>query len=116
NGAPLTGMGDIAGKKIITTTPAAAAIVGANGGAPLSFGITEMYEALQRGTAEGTVINFTAFPAFRLNEVTTDHYVMPLGGAAGIVFMAKEKWDALSPEAQAAIMKHSGCDGSRAFG
>jgi TRAP-type C4-dicarboxylate transport system substrate-binding protein len=116
NGAPVKKLDDIAGKKIITTTPAAAAIVGAFGGAPLSFGIAEMYEALQRGTAEGTVINFTAFPAFRLNEVTTDHYVMPLGGAAGVVFMAKQKWDTLSAEAQAAIMKHAGCDGSRAFG
>ncbi len=116
NGSPVTGLDQLAGKKIITTTPAAAAIVAAYGGAPLSLGITEMYEGLQRGTAEGTIINFTAFPAFRLNEVTTDHYVMPLGGAAGIVFMAKEKWDSLSAEAQAAIMKHSGCEGSRAFG
>lgn len=116
NGAPLKKMEDIAGKKIVTTTPASAAIVGAFGGAALSFGITEMYEALQRGTAEGTVINFTAFPAFRLNEVTTDHYIMPLGGAAGVVFMSRAKWDTLPAEAQAAIMKHSGCDGSRAFG
>jgi TRAP-type C4-dicarboxylate transport system substrate-binding protein len=116
NGAPIKKMEDVAGKKIITTTPAGAAIVAAYGGAPLSLNITEMYEGLQRGTAEGTVINFTAFPGFRLNEVTTDHYVMPLGGAAGIVFMAKAKWDELSPEAQAAIMKHSGCEGSRAFG
>lgn len=116
NGLPAKTLDDLAGKKIVTTTPASSAIVAAFGGAPLSFGITEMYEALQRGTAEGTVINFTAFPAFRLNEVTTDHYVMPLGGAAGVVFMAREKWDSLSDEARAAIMKHSGCEGSRAFG
>jgi len=116
NGSPAAKMDDIAGKKIVTTTPASAAIVGAYGGAPLSFGITEMYEALQRGAAEGAIINFTAFPGFRLNEVTTNHYVIPLGGAAGVVFMAREKWDALSEDARAAIMKHSGCDGSRAFG
>ena len=116
NGLPAAKLEDIAGKKIITTTPASAAIVGAYGGAPLSLGITEMYEGLQRGTAEGTIINFTAFPAFRLNEVTTDHHVMPLGGAAGVVFMAKARWDSLSPEAQAALKKHSGCEGSRTFG
>lgn len=116
NGSPATKLEDIAGKKIITTTPASAAIVAAYGGAPLSLGIAEMYEGLQRGTADGTIINFTAFPAFRLNEVTTNHYVTPLGGAAGVVFMAKDRWDSLSPEAQAALMKHSGCDASRAFG
>jgi TRAP-type C4-dicarboxylate transport system substrate-binding protein len=116
NGAPIKKMEDVAGKKIITTTPAGAAIVAAYGGAPLSLNITEMYEGLQRGTAEGTVINFTAFPGFRLNEVTTDHYVVPLGGAAGIVFMSKAKWDALSDEARAVLSKHSGCEASRAFG
>jgi len=116
NGKPATSLEDMAGQKVITTTPASAGIVSAYGGAPLSFGIHEKYEALQRGTAEGSIINFTAFPAFRLNEVTTDHYVIPLGGAAGLVFMMREKWDTLSPEAQEAIMRHSGCEGSRAFG
>lgn len=116
NGSPITSLDQIAGKKIISTTPASAAIVSAFGGAPLSLGIAEMYEGLQRGTAEGTIINFTAFPGFRLNEVTTDHYEIPLGGAAGIVFMAKEKWDSLSQPARDAIMKHSGCEGSRAAG
>lgn len=115
-GKPITSLDDMAGLKIVTTTPAAAGIVSAYGGAPLSFGIHEKYEALQRGTAEGSIINFTAFPGFRLNEVTTDHYVVPLGGAAGVVFMMREKWDQLSQEAQDAIMRHSGCDASRAFG
>lgn len=116
NGRPATSLEDMAGQKVITTTPAAAGIVSAYGGAPLSFGIHEKYEVLQRGTAEGSIINFTAFPAFRLNEVTTDHYLIPLGGAAGIVFMMRDKWDSLSQEAQEAIMRHSGCEGSRAFG
>ncbi|MCA0871510.1 TRAP transporter substrate-binding protein [Seohaeicola saemankumensis] len=116
NDAELSGFEDVAGKKIITSSPAAAAIVGANGGAPLSFTITEQYEALQRGAADGTILNFTAFPAFRLHEVTTTHLVAPLGGAMGMVFMARDKWEALSPEAQAAIMAHSGCEASQRFG
>ena len=82
NGRPATSLDDMAGQKVITTTPAAAGIVSAFGGAPLSFGVQEKYEALQRGTAEGSIINFTAFAGFRLNEVTTDHYIIPLGGAA----------------------------------
>jgi TRAP-type C4-dicarboxylate transport system substrate-binding protein len=116
NGAPVTSLEDVAGKKIITTTPSSAAIVAAYGGAPLSLGITEMYEGLQRGTADGTVINFTAFPGFRLDEVTTDHYIMPLGGAAGIVFMARDKWDALSDDVRETLARHAGCDSSREFG
>lgn len=116
NGGTLDEIADVEGKKIITSTPAAAAIVAAHGGAPLSFGITEQYEALQRGAADGTALNFTAFPGFRLNEVTTDHLIAPLGGAMGMIFMAKDRWDSLSDGARAAIEAESGCDAARAFG
>lgn len=116
NGSALDSMEDIAGKKVITSSPAAAAVVEAHGGAPLSFNITEQYEALQRGAADGTILNFTAFPSFRLNEVTTDHLIAPLGGAMGMVFMSKDRWNALSEEAQAAIEAESGCEATRAFG
>lgn len=116
NGHKATAMEDMAGLKVITSVPAIAGVIGAFGGAPLSFGVTELYEAIQRGSADGTIINFTAFPAFRLNEVTTDHYVIPLGGAMGMVFMAKSKWDSLSDGARAAILAQSGCEGSLAFG
>lgn len=115
-GAKLDSIADIDGKKIITSSPAAAAIVSAHGGAPLSFNITEQYEALQRGAADGTILNFTAFPGFRLNEVTTDHLVAPLGGAMGMVFMAKARFNSLPEAAQQAISAESGCDATRAFG
>jgi len=116
NGTELTGMDDIEGLKIIASSPAAAAIVEEHGGAPLSFNITEQYEALQRGAADGTILNFTAFPAFRLDEVTTNHFTAPLGGAMGIVFMSKAKWEGLSDAARAAIEAHSGCEATRDFG
>lgn len=116
NGSEIGGIDDLAGKKVITSSPAAAAIVGAYGGTPLSFNITEQYESLQRGAADGTILNFTALPGFRLNEVLTHSYVAPLGGAMGMIFMSREKWDSLSDEARAAIEKHSGCEVTRAFG
>jgi TRAP-type C4-dicarboxylate transport system substrate-binding protein len=99
NGAELTAMDQLAGKKIISGSPISAAIIQAYGGTPLSITITEQYQALQRGTADGTIMNYTAFPGFRLNEVTTNHLDLPLGGALGLVFMAKDRWDALSDEA-----------------
>lgn len=116
NGSQAMGMEDLEGKKVMTTSPPVAAIISAYGGAPLSFQIAEQYEALQRGTADGTILNFTALPGFKLTEVLTDHYVAPLGGVMGLVIMARDKWDSLTPEAQAALARHSGCDGARDFG
>jgi TRAP-type C4-dicarboxylate transport system substrate-binding protein len=116
NGSELTSMEQIAGKKIISGSPISAGIIQAYGGTPLSITITEQYQALQRGTADGTIMNYTAFPGFRLNEVTTHHLDLPLGGALGLVFMARDRWDALSDEARAVLSKHSECTASRSAG
>ena len=116
NGSPATSFKDLAGKKIATGSPVAAAIVSANGGAPLSIILPEQYQALQRGNADGTFMSYTAFPGFKLNEVTTDHLDAPLGGAIGMVFMLQSKYDALSDEAKAVLDAHSGCDVTREMG
>lgn len=115
-GGTLEVLDDVAGRKLITSSPAAAAIVEQHGGAPLSFSIGEQYEALQRGAADGTILNATAMAGFRLNEVTDTTLIAPLGGAMGVVFMSKDRWNALSPAAQDAIKAESGCDASRNFG
>jgi TRAP-type C4-dicarboxylate transport system substrate-binding protein len=112
----ISSLDDMLGKRVITSSPAVAPIVATYGGAPLSFDITEQYEALQRGTADGTVLNFTALEAFRLQEVVKNHYVIPMGGAMGLVFASRAAWDGLSEQARASIMQQSGLTGSTAFG
>jgi len=116
NGAPLTSMADLAGKKIMTQSPAAAGVIQAYGGTPLSINITDQYSALQRGTADGTFMSFTAFPGFKLDEVTSDHLYVPLGGATGVVFMMRDRFEALSAEAQAVLIANSGCELARETG
>lgn len=116
NDAPLKKMSDLEGKRIMVGSPTTASIVSAFGATPLSIVVPEQYQALQRGTADGNVMTFTAFPPFRLDEVTTDHLRVPLGGATGMVFMARERYDALSDEARAVLDANSGCDVTREFG
>jgi TRAP-type transport system periplasmic protein len=113
---PLTRMEDLAGKKITVGSPIASAVVSAFGGTPLSINLPDQYQALQRGTADGTFMTYTAFPGFKLNEVTSDHLDVPLGGATGMVFMMKARYDALPDDARAALDAHSGCDVSRDMG
>lgn len=114
--APITSVRDLAGKKVATGSPVAAAIVSANGGSPLSVILPEQYQALQRGNADGTFMNYTAFPGFKLHEVTTDHLDVPLGGATGMVFMLKSRYEALSDDAKAALDANGGCDKTREVG
>lgn len=116
NGGPLTTMSDLEGRKIMVGSPTASAIVSAFGGTPLSIILPEQYQALQRSTADGNFMTFTAYPAFNLHEVTTDHLRVPLGGATGMVFMDRVRFDALSDEAKAALGADSICDKTREVG
>lgn len=116
NGHPATSMEDMAGLKVMTGSPVVSGLIQAYGGTPLSINVPEMYQALQRGTAEGLVMNYTAFPGFRLQEVTTDHLQVPLGGGLGMVLMMRDRYDALSGEARAILERHSGCETARQLG
>jgi TRAP-type transport system periplasmic protein len=110
------GLASMKGLNVIATSPPAVEITKNNEGTPLSVNVTEAYEALQRGTADAMIMSFTAFPAFQLGEVLKHHYDAPLGGALGAVFMTQETYDALSPEAKAAIDANSTCEASRELG
>lgn len=116
NGSPLTSMSDLDGKKIMVGSPIQSQIVSAYGGTPLSIIVPEHYQSLQRNTAEGSFMTFTAFPGFKLDEVTTDHLSLPLGGATGMAFMSRERYDSLSDGARAVIDANSGCEVTRQMG
>jgi TRAP-type transport system periplasmic protein len=116
NGSAITSMDALQGKKIMVGSPIASQVVLAFGGTPLSTILPDHYQSLQRGTADGNFMTFTAFPAFRLDEVTTDHLQLPLGGATGMVFMDRTRYDALSDDARAVLDANSGCEITREVG
>ncbi len=115
-GSELASMNDLEGKKIMVGSPIQSLIVSAYGGTPLSITLPDQYQSLQRGTADGNFMTFTAFPAFRLDEVTSDHLQLPLGGAMGMVFMDRARYEALPEDTRAALDAHSGCDLTREVG
>jgi len=106
----LNGLKVIAGSKITSQ------IVQKLGGAPLSFRIDEYYETLQRATADGVVVGWTAFNPFKLAEVTHYHLDAPLGGETGYIFMARKEWDSLPDGVKKVLAANSGEPESRAFG
>ncbi len=104
------------GLKMIAGTKIASEIIQKLGGAPLSFRIDEYYETLQRGTADGVLVGWTAFDPFKLAEVTHYHVDAPLGGDTGYVFMARKEWELLPDGVQKVLAANSGEPESRAFG
>ena len=113
---PVAALDDLRGLKLIALGKVQAEAVTTLGGAPLSIGLTDMYTALQRGTADGAVASWTTFDPFRLGDVTRYHLETRLGTSTGMIFMAKKKFDALPAAAQKVLVDNSGEAASRAFG
>src|SRR5262245_33361624 len=78
----------------------------------------ETYEAVQRGTVDGSVFPWEAMPSFRLNELLKGHIEVPGGlGAPSFIIVANQKaFDNLTPENKAALMKASSEAGSALIG
>lgn len=113
---PVASLKDLHGLKLIALGKVQSEAVTALGGAPLSIALPDMYEALQRGTADGAVASWTVFDPFRLGDVTRYHSESLLGTSTGMIFMAKKKFDALPAAAQKVLRDNSGEAASRAFG
>jgi TRAP-type C4-dicarboxylate transport system substrate-binding protein len=113
---PLKSLDDLSGVKLITTSRTQADTMARLGATPLSIPLTDMYEAIQRGTADGAAVGWTAFQPFKLAEVTHYHVDAELGASMGMVFMARKKYAALPEEVRRIIDANSGEAASRRFG
>ena len=106
----------LAGNKIMVTSKTAADVITRLGGAPISLPPFQVYEALMRHTVDGTVTGWPSFQPFKLIEVTTYHIDAPIGSSIAVVFMAKNKYNALPDAARKIIDANSGEGASREFG
>jgi TRAP-type C4-dicarboxylate transport system substrate-binding protein len=112
---PLKSMADWNGLKIVTPTKIVSLATQRMGGTPLTIQVTEMYSAVQRGTADGVIVSWNPFTAFKLQEVTTYHVDTTLGTAAGFVIMAKKTYAALPADAKKVIDANSDEAATRAY-
>src|SRR5437667_11645145 len=85
---------------------------------PMSRPITEAYEAVQRGTVDGTVFPWEAMTSFRLNELLKAHLEIPGGMAAAtfVIVINPKTFDNLTANNKAALLKAGGEAGSALFG
>lgn len=91
-------------------------VVTALGGTPLAFNAQDVYPSLQRGGVDALMFPWPALQPFKLAEVTFYHINTALGGAPGMVFMSKEKYLALPPEARKVLEETSRETASRTMG
>jgi TRAP-type C4-dicarboxylate transport system substrate-binding protein len=93
----------IAGKKVRAFGADIPKVISAGGATPLTIAVIEIYEALQRGTLDYSLINVGNIAANRLYEVgkTTCGPIMSLGGH--MLVLSKRLWDRMPADIQAII-------------
>jgi TRAP-type C4-dicarboxylate transport system substrate-binding protein len=104
------------GLRVIVAGQIPSAMIQKLGGTPISIGLTNAYEALQRGTADGISFPMAPLPDFKLDEVTHYHILSSFGGGPGGVWMAKAKYLGLPPAARKILDAYSGEAQSRSAG
>jgi TRAP-type C4-dicarboxylate transport system substrate-binding protein len=107
---------NLKGLKLATGSKVTADTIERLGGTPLSMITSEYYTAIQRGMVDAVLVQWTAFQPFKLEDVTFYHLETKLGGAAGMVFMAKKKYDALPAAVKKILDDNSGEAESRFYG
>jgi TRAP-type C4-dicarboxylate transport system substrate-binding protein len=104
----LDGIDAIKGLKIRAAGPEEANAIRVFGGAPVSMGMGQVAEALNRGVVKGLLAGYSALRTFKVEPLLKTHVNVPMGVRGFFFGINKKKYDALPAAAKAAIDKNSG--------
>lgn len=105
---PINSIADIKGKKVRVSGAMEGETLKALGAVPIGMPVTEVTEAISRGTIDGTTSHPAPLVDFGISRVTSAHYFTRLGVVPLAILMNRKKFDALPKPAQDAIRKYSG--------
>jgi TRAP-type C4-dicarboxylate transport system substrate-binding protein len=101
---PVNKLEDLKGLKM-RTYGSNAKLMGLLGGAPVAMPMTDVYDSLSRGVADGLMAAYEALEGFRIGEqikYSTENYGTSYT-AIFVVVMNKDKWNSLPPDVQKVI-------------
>lgn len=113
---PVKTLADLKGKRLRIGSSQIAKLAEALGAVPVQIGGNQVAESLSRGVIDGSLNEWNFVATFKIDEVVSHHLVAPMGTVAVMVPMLKSRYDALSPQAKAALDKLSGDALARRFG
>ncbi len=105
---PINTVADLKGKKIRTAGAIEGAAIRALGAVPIGLPVTEIAEAVGRGTIDGTSSHPSPLFDFGIDRVTSNHFFTRLGIVPLAILMNRKKFDAAPKPCQDAIRKYSG--------
>ncbi len=105
---PVNSIVDLKGKTIRASSRNESAALRAFGAVPIGMPVTEIPEAISRGTINGTTCCISPFFDFGLDRVTNNHFFVGLGALPVAILLNKRTADALPDPVRAAIVRNAG--------
>ncbi len=100
----IKGLSDLKGLKLRSPGPIYNDVIEKIGGVEVSLPVSDLYDAMDRGIVDGTVMAPSALISFRLMEVTNQIIEMNMYTTPLIMFANKELWNKVSKADQKIIM------------
>ncbi len=100
---PVTSLADAAGKRVRSGGAFNFTEIEAMGMVPVSLPTGEIYEGLQRGVIDCTVVSAKILVSLGIWEVAKHYVEVPLTGYTQFLVMNLDVWDSLPPDAQQAM-------------
>ncbi|MEV8468879.1 TRAP transporter substrate-binding protein [Fluviibacterium sp. DFM31] len=113
---PVNDLSDLAGLRIRTPNPAISEVLKHYGAEPIGLPPGQIYENLQKGTLDGLTIDWTGIGAYKLGEVVSYHYDIPLYTVGFFFAMNQRTYDGLPENVRACVDKLSGDELVARFG
>ncbi|HXS39780.1 MAG TPA: TRAP transporter substrate-binding protein [Stellaceae bacterium] len=101
-------LADMKGLKLSVQGRIAGETLEALGGVPISLPLDELYEALQRGTIQGTTLGWPGVTGYKLTDIVRHHLLEPYGAVEAAIIMNNATYARLSPQAKHVIDVNSG--------
>jgi len=102
--SPITQLSDLRGRKLRSPGPIYNEVIEQLGGVEVSLPVSDLYDAMDRGVVEGTVMAPSALLSFRLMDVTEQIVEMNMYTTPLIFFANLDLWNRVSAEDQETIM------------
>ncbi|MEI8159089.1 MAG: TRAP transporter substrate-binding protein [Burkholderiales bacterium] len=102
---PLTGLGDLAERRIRVSSVGQADFVGSLGAVPVNVAFADVVAHLQNGNVECAITGAMSGNTMGLQSMTSHLYAMPLTWGLAIFGANRAAWDALPPDMRALLRR-----------
>jgi TRAP-type C4-dicarboxylate transport system substrate-binding protein len=102
---PFSGLSDLAGRRVRTSSPTQSDLVEALGGVPVQTGFAEMLSNLKSGNIECAITGTMSGNTIGLHEQTTHIHPMAITWGLSVFVANAAAWEGLGPEMQALLRR-----------